>query len=274
MKKTVITIARSYGSGGRTLGKLLAEELGINCYDREILRMASDDSGINEALFGQTDEKLKKSPLFRIARKNPYKGGVIPPESADFVSDDNLFNYQAKVIRELAEEESCIIIGRCADYVLKDDPNVLRLFFFAPKEDCIVRVMEHDGITRRDAENKIEKIDKLLDLAYTTSNILIPVLDYALEHEHITDREHAILQAVVKDKAMCIKSGDLEAIIGKESAVQRSRIIRRLKEKNMLVPLKDSGRIYTIGFANNYLLRGVIHTLRQNGFVPDSLNEN
>ena len=106
--------------------------------------MASDDSGINEALFGQTDEKLKKSPLFRIARKNPYKGGVIPPESADFVSDDNLFNYQAKVIRELAEEESCIIIGRCADYVLKDDPNVLRLFFFAPKEDCIVRVMEHD----------------------------------------------------------------------------------------------------------------------------------
>ena len=59
------------------------EELGINCYDREILRMASDDSGINEALFGQTDEKLKKSPLFRIARKNPYKGGVIPPESAD-----------------------------------------------------------------------------------------------------------------------------------------------------------------------------------------------
>ena len=119
MKKTVITIARSYGSGGRTLGKLLAEELGINCYDREILRMASDDSGINEALFGQTDEKLKKSPLFRIARKNPYKGGVIPPESADFVSDDNLFNYQAKVIRELAEEESCIIIGRCAENVKK-----------------------------------------------------------------------------------------------------------------------------------------------------------
>ena len=123
MKKTVITIARSYGSGGRTLGKLLAEELGINCYDREILRMASDDSGINEALFGQTDEKLKKSPLFRIARKNPYKGGVIPPESADFVSDDNLFNYQAKIIRELAGKESCVIIGRCSNYILKDYPN-------------------------------------------------------------------------------------------------------------------------------------------------------
>ena len=79
MKKTVITIARSYGSGGRTLGKLLAEQLGINCYDREILRMASDASGINEALFGQADERLKRSPLFRILKKNPYKGGVIPP---------------------------------------------------------------------------------------------------------------------------------------------------------------------------------------------------
>ena len=106
MKKTVITIARSYGSGGRTLGKLLAEQLGINCYDREILRMASDASGINEALFGQADERLKRSPLFGILKKNPYKGGVIPPENSDFVSDDNLFNYQAKVIKELAAQES------------------------------------------------------------------------------------------------------------------------------------------------------------------------
>ena len=68
MKKTVITIARSYGSGGRTLGKLLGEKLGINCYDREILRMASDESGINEALFGQADEKLKEGYSRRRAR--------------------------------------------------------------------------------------------------------------------------------------------------------------------------------------------------------------
>ena len=160
MKKTVITIARSYGSGGRTLGKLLAEELGINCYDREILRMASDDSGINESLFGQTDEKLKKSPLFRIARKNPYKGGVIPPESADFVSDDNLFNYQAKVIRELAEEESCIIIGRCADYVLGDYSNCINAFVYAYKEDRIRRIMKLYDLTERQAWDKIKKIDK------------------------------------------------------------------------------------------------------------------
>lgn len=160
MEKTVITIARSYGSGGRTLGKLLAKELGVNCYDREILRMASDKSGINEALFGQVDEKLKKSPLFGIVKKNPYKGGVLPPESDDFVSDDNLFNYQAMVIKELAKEESCIIIGRCADYILRDYDNVIRLFFYAPREDCIARVKEQNGGTEKEIIKKIEKKDK------------------------------------------------------------------------------------------------------------------
>lgn len=160
MKKTVITIARSYGSGGRTLGKLLADKLGVNCYDREILRMASDASGINEALFGQVDERLKKSPLLSIVKKNPYKGGVLPPESSDFISDDNLFNYQAKVIRELAEQESCIIIGRCADYVLKDNPDVIRLYFCAPREDCIRRVMDQNGLSAKEAEKRIGQVDK------------------------------------------------------------------------------------------------------------------
>ena len=159
--KTVITIARSYGSGGKTLGKLLADKMGINCYDREIIRMASDSSGINEELFGRVDEKLKKSPLFGIVRSNPYKGnGVIPPESSNFVSDDNLFNYQAQVIKELAEKESCVIIGRCADYVLKDNPNVIRLYLYAPLEDCIKRVMAQNSITEKETIKKIEMIDK------------------------------------------------------------------------------------------------------------------
>ena len=159
--KTVITIARSYGSGGKTLGKLLADKMGINCYDREIIRMASDSSGINEELFGRVDEKLKKAPLFGIVRSNPYKGnGVIPPESSNFVSDDNLFNYQAQVIKELAEKESCVIIGRCADYVLKDNPNVIRLYLYAPLEDCIKRVMAQNSITEKETIKKIETIDK------------------------------------------------------------------------------------------------------------------
>lgn len=159
MGNTVITIARSYGSGGRTLGKLLAKELGISCYDRELIRMASDESGINEALFGEVDEKLKKSPLFRIAKRT-YNGEVFPPDSGDFVSDDNLFNYQAKVIRQLADEESCVIIGRCADYILKDYDNVISLYFYAPREDCIKRVQDISSEPVREIEKKIDRIDK------------------------------------------------------------------------------------------------------------------
>ncbi|MGC4018533.1 MAG: cytidylate kinase-like family protein [Muricomes sp.] len=159
MEHTVITIGRSYGSGGRTLGKLLAKELGINYYDRELLRLASDESGINEALFGKADETLKSTSLFKIARRE-YKGQVIPPDSDDFVSNDNLFNYQAKVIRELANTESCVIIGRCADYLLKDCDFAVRLFFYAPGEDCIARVMKQNGGTEKEITRKIEKIDK------------------------------------------------------------------------------------------------------------------
>ena len=160
MANTVITIARSYGSGGRTLGMQLAKELGINCYDREIIRMASDDSGISEELFGAADERLKKSHLAAILKREPYKGRVIPPESSNFVSDDNLFNYQAKVIKQLAEEESCIIIGRCADYVLKDYDNVIRLFFYAPKEDCMKRLIRQTKEPEAELSKKMEKIDK------------------------------------------------------------------------------------------------------------------
>lgn len=159
MEHTVITIARSYGSGGRTLGKLLAKELGINCYDRELLRMASEESGINEALFGKVDEKIKNMPLFGISKKI-YKGEIFPPDSDEFVSDDNLFNYQAKCIKELAKTESCVIIGRCADFILKDEAHVIKLFFYAPKEDCIARVKEQNGGTERDIIKKIEKTDK------------------------------------------------------------------------------------------------------------------
>ena len=104
MENVIVTIARQYGSGGKTIGEMYAKDQGINCYSREILRMASDDSGINEMLFNQADERLKGTTLFGWAKK-VYKGDLIPPESDDFVSDRNLFNYQAKVIKQLAEQE-------------------------------------------------------------------------------------------------------------------------------------------------------------------------
>lgn len=159
MEKYVITIARHYGSGGRTIGKQLAKELGINFYDREILRMASDESGISEGLFGEADEQLKNSPLKRII-KNIYEGQLIPPDSEDFSSDDNLFNYQAKVIRELADTESCVIIGRCADFVLKDHKNVISVFVHADKEFSLEKAKERIGLSDKEVEKYIAKTDK------------------------------------------------------------------------------------------------------------------
>lgn len=159
MNNYVITIARGYGSGGKTIGKMLAKELNIDFYDRELLRMASDASGINEELFGKADEKIKNSILFKAARK-VYKGELIPPDSDDFVSNQNLFNYQAKVIKELANNESCVIVGRCADFVLKDYHNALKIFVHAPLNSCIEKVMELSNLSRKDAEKLILSTDK------------------------------------------------------------------------------------------------------------------
>ncbi|WP_101696425.1 AAA family ATPase [Clostridium minihomine] len=160
MKKFVITIAREYGSGGRTVGRMLAEELGVPFYDRELMRLASDESGISETLFAKADEKIKGTLLWRAFRKS-YSGELIPPDSEDFVSNQNLFQFQAKVIRELAAEESCVIIGRCADYILRDMDHVLSLYVHAPMESCMERAREfHPHLSDDELRRLIQKIDK------------------------------------------------------------------------------------------------------------------
>ncbi|MBR1770422.1 MAG: cytidylate kinase-like family protein [Lachnospiraceae bacterium] len=157
-KNIVITIARQYGSGGKTIGQMLAKQMGIPAYDKELMRMASDDSGINEGLFANADEKVKNS-IFRIA-KNVYSGELIPPESGEFTSLDNLFNYQAKIIRQLAQEESCVIIGRCADYVLQEYDNVLSVFVHAPHDFCMEQAAKKHSLSERELEKLIAKTDK------------------------------------------------------------------------------------------------------------------
>ena len=158
MEKVVVTIARQYGSGGKTIGKMLAKELDIPYYNREILRMASDDSGINEQLFAAVDERLK-TRLRRVAQK-VYSGELLPPDSNDFISTDNLFNYQAKILKQLAEEESYIAIGRCADFVLKDYPHVVSVFIHAPAEFCLEQAMNTSSKSREEMKRFIAKTDK------------------------------------------------------------------------------------------------------------------
>ena len=157
-KKFIVTIARGYGSGGRTIGKMLADRLGVKFYDKDLIRIASDVSGINESLFGQSDEKTK-SGVF--GKPGVYKGEVIAPGKSGFISEENLFNYQAMVIKQIAGEGSCVIVGRCADYVLRDDPSVVRVFIYADEEACIKNAADVKGITdRREAIKTIASTDK------------------------------------------------------------------------------------------------------------------
>ena len=160
-KKLVITIGRQYGSGGRITSKRLAEELGIHFYDEEILRMTSEESAIGEQYFRLADEKAGNNLLYRVV--GGLRDSLGKPSSKNLTSKENLFKFQSEVIRKLAREESCIIVGRCADYILEAEPdvNVIRLFVYADMPTRIRRVMEVDGVLDPDeAVRKIRRIDK------------------------------------------------------------------------------------------------------------------
>lgn len=159
MNNFVVTIGRYCGSGGSSVGRLVAEKLGVNFYDKALLRMASEESGISEELFAQADEKIKSSLVYKVSRQI-YKGELIPPESEDFTSNRNLFNYQAKVLRELAQKESYVVVGRCSDFVLKDLPGVERIFVCADNETCIRREADRTSVSFNEAESRCAKLNK------------------------------------------------------------------------------------------------------------------
>ena len=158
-KKIIITIARQYGSGGADTGKKLAEDLGISFYDKNILRMNSDESGIKESYFHLADEKAGNRLLYKIINTlTPEKGA--PSFGSDLISADNLFRFQSEVIRKLAAEESCVIIGRCADYVLDGTEGLIRVFLYADIKVREERVRERNLYADKDVFKNIHRIDR------------------------------------------------------------------------------------------------------------------
>ncbi len=157
MKPYIITIARQYGSGGKTVGRMLAARLGIPCYNREIITMASEDSGVNALLF--SDERLKPDFLTRVRQR--YKGNeiVTGEVSKSLPREEELFKYQARIIRKLACEGPCVLIGRCADYVLKDRPDVVRIFVHADPVFCLEQAMLVDSLPEDEVRKKIIETD-------------------------------------------------------------------------------------------------------------------
>ena len=160
MKPYIVTIERQYGSGGKTVGKMLSEKLNIPFYRREIIERASEESGINAVLF--TDERLKPDLLEKI--RHPYaKDSTVQPIKTGgnkaYLNDHSLFMHQAKVIREIAEEGPCVIVGRCADYVLKDRKDVIRVFIHADHDACLKQAMRINSMSVEDVEKKIQEVD-------------------------------------------------------------------------------------------------------------------
>lgn len=159
MNNFVITIARGFGSGGKEIGMKLAEQLEIPCYEKQLLDMASEYSGINKKLFAEVDEKLRGSYIKNLIKKVPYMD-VVEPSSKKFVSDVNLFNIQAEIIRQLAETETCIIIGKCADYVLRGKKNVISIYIEAPRKACVESIMKKMQVSEDEANELIRRTDK------------------------------------------------------------------------------------------------------------------
>lgn len=161
MENFVVTFARGFGTGGKAIASQLARELGINCYENRILTLASQLSGLDEAVFTAVNEKIRETSggFTSFLTGLPKSRGYIT-RNENFVSDDKLFEYQCQIIRELADKESCVIVGKAADYVLKDKPNVVSIYIEAPRAFCVERTIKNMGVTEEVANATIERTDK------------------------------------------------------------------------------------------------------------------
>lgn len=155
----VITISRQFGSGGREIGRLAAEALGIKYYDNELITIAAKESGIAPELFENAEKTASNSLLYSLAMGTySMVGGV--PSMLEMPLNDRLFLIQSDVIKRLAQESPCVIIGRCADYVLRDNPNCLNVFIHADLENRIKRATSSYNLPLAKCDDVIQKTDK------------------------------------------------------------------------------------------------------------------
>ena len=160
-RKLIITINREYGSGGKIIGQKLSQKLGIPYYDDDIIKLASENSAVGEEFFRMNDEKPGNNILYKII--GGLKTALNKPTIKDDITNpDNLFRFESEVIRELANEESCILIGRCADFVLESSgfEDFVNLYVYSDLPTKLRRVMEVDGVDTKEALLRVQKINK------------------------------------------------------------------------------------------------------------------
>lgn len=158
MKKKIITISRQCGSGGRYIGEQLAKELGISFYDEKLMDMVAKASGFATEFIEDKGEHMTGSLLFNIASSLSYASNVFYGNGMTI--QDEVYLIQNRIIKELAEKEPCVIVGRCADYVLRDRNDCLNVFIHADEEDKIDRAIHFYGMPEKEAASILKKTDK------------------------------------------------------------------------------------------------------------------
>ncbi len=161
----VISINRQYGSGGREIGEKLAQRLGIKYYDKDIVTLAAKKSGIKKDYFERVDEQPTDSFLYALAMNTfSVNSGINPFDNA--LSSDKLFNMQAEVIKELADEESFVLIGRCGGYILREKPRCVSIYICSSLEKRVERLCKRHNITEKEAKKRIASTDKKRESYY------------------------------------------------------------------------------------------------------------
>lgn len=159
MKKYVISIGRQLGSGGKEIAEKLSKKLNVQVYDKKILEAAAQESGLDADTFENADEKESSTFLEHfIALRDSISSYFAGQDSC--MNSDRLFQIQSEAIRNIAERESCITIGRCSEYILRDHPNMISIFVTADSDDRVKRIMKSKGLSKAEAAEFIEKGDR------------------------------------------------------------------------------------------------------------------
>lgn len=176
----VVTIGREFGSGGLEVGKKLAEKLNIKFYDKELLSVAAKESGFSESIFEKADEKPTNSFLYSVVM-GAYPMNSLFFQNNDLLTNDKLFNLQSNAIRNIVKGESCVIVGRCSDYVLREEKKLIRVYLRADMEFRKKRILAtYPEVTEKDVESYILKTDKKRAsyYSYYTGNVWDCVKNY------------------------------------------------------------------------------------------------
>lgn len=158
--KAIVALGRQYGSGGRDIGERLAKMMGVPFYDRELIAMAAQKSGISPETYASIDETATNSLLYALST-GAFMFSSHFTSVTDLPMNDKLFILQNKIITDIAQNEgSCVIVGRCADYILRNNPNCVSVFVHAPFEQRVERIAQRQGITTQAAQSLVTKTDK------------------------------------------------------------------------------------------------------------------